>query len=167
MRKIIEKYADLFMAKVQKTDGCWLWSGGKAVRNTKFTPVVYGRYAIRLSRKSLTGFYAHRFSYELHKGPIPHGLQVDHLCKNTLCVNPAHLEAVSARTNVLRGNTVSAAHAKKTRCPQGHPYLGDNLTFKRRHGRVMRECRICKAARISAWRKRKKASQLSTPKSTK
>lgn len=57
---------------------------------------------------------------------LPKGRDVDHLCGVTLCVNPAHLEVVTHRTNILRGNSPQAANARKTHCPRGHPY--DMLT---------------------------------------
>ena len=68
---------------------CWIW--------TKSTNGKYG--TIKVDRFK----YAHRFSYEIHKGPIPAGLVIDHLCRTWLCVNPDHLEAVTNRENLNRG----------------------------------------------------------------
>lgn len=91
---------------------------------------------------------AHRVAYELVVGPIPDGLQLDHLCKVRKCVNPAHLEAVTCGENIRRGDTGKAAaevQSSKTHCPQGHPYSGDNLAhYRGRHGRRYRACRICR-----------------------
>ncbi|MDE1854509.1 MAG: HNH endonuclease [Thaumarchaeota archaeon] len=71
---------------------------------------------------------AHRFSYQLLIGQIPAGLTLDHLCRNRGCVNPAHLQAVSNRENLLRGKGWSGLNSRKTHCPKGHPLSGDNLS---------------------------------------
>lgn len=70
-------------------DGCWTWTGSKH-------PLGYGM------AKALGERYAHRVSYRLHRGPIPEGLTIDHLCRNRSCVNPAHLEVVSLAENIRR-----------------------------------------------------------------
>ena len=83
------KMPDRFWAKVDTSGSCWLW---RAQRN----PKGYGRFDI-----GGTPAYAHRVAYELINGPIPDGLEVDHLCWNPSCVNPEHLRAVSPQTNQL------------------------------------------------------------------
>lgn len=70
---------------------------------------------------------AHRFAYELIRGKIPEGLDIDHLCRNRQCVNPEHMEPVTPRENTIRGDTIPAHNLKKTHCPKGHPLSGDNL----------------------------------------
>lgn len=80
---------ELFWAKVRKTDICWLWKG--ATRNN------YG--AFRGNNETL---YAHRVAYEYLIGPIPEGLELDHICVNKHCCNPAHLEAVTHQENMQR-----------------------------------------------------------------
>src|SRR5207248_947904 len=99
-----------FLAKIDKTDGCWLWRGERPRG-------LYGRFKSGGRRVS-----AHRWAYEHWRGPIPEGLLIDHLCRNPGCVTPAHLEPVTQRTNLLRGDTFQARNVAKTHCPQGHPY---------------------------------------------
>src|SRR6266496_2265386 len=87
-----------FWAKVDRSGGsraCWLWTG-KTGRDG------YGRIGLG-GRGALVRVRAHRFAYELLIGPIPDGLQIDHLCRVRHCVNPAHLEPVTQRENILRG----------------------------------------------------------------
>lgn len=88
---------------------------------------------------------AHRIAYELVNGPIPEGLEIDHLCRNRLCVRPDHLEAVTTQENLRRGNGASARNARKDRCSQGHEFDETN-TYWRPDGKG-RDCRTCRAAR--------------------
>lgn len=82
----------------------------------------------------------HRVMYEMFAWPIPAGLQLDHLCRNRACANVAHLEPVTNRVNVLRGNTIVAACAAKTHCPAGHPYDEANTMLTTQGWRRCREC---------------------------
>ena len=134
-------YGPLFMKHVEKTDTCWIWKGAYGLYNLRFKPLKYGFYSTVLPTKRRVG--AHRWSYELHKGPIPKGLQIDHLCKNTLCVNPDHLEAVTQQTNLLRSDCVTTLNRKKTHCPSGHKYDGDNVKIINTNGLISRKCKIC------------------------
>src|SRR5688572_21764976 len=70
---------------------------------------------------------AHRLMYVALRGPIPDGLELDHLCRNHACVNPWHMEPVTGRVNKLRGTSPSAVHAAKTHCPKGHAYTPENV----------------------------------------
>ncbi len=83
--------AKRFWAKVEKTDGCWLWRGTKR-----------GDGRGRFKRNDRTLVYAYRFAYELVVGPIPGGLALDHLCDDPRCVNPAHLEPKTGAENTRR-----------------------------------------------------------------
>jgi hypothetical protein len=88
--------------------GCWLWVGARL-------PNGYG--SVRISGRTV---YAHRASYEHWRGAIPDGLQIDHLCRVRNCVNPSHLEAVTQRENMMRGEGRAAQRARWLLCPRGH-----------------------------------------------
>lgn len=85
-------------------DGCWNFTGGRNAEG-------YGRIALGDSIG-----YAHRIAYEAFAGPIPAGHDIDHLCRNPRCCNPAHLEAVTRRENLLRGETLTRAHLDGVDC---------------------------------------------------
>jgi hypothetical protein len=150
-----------FMAKVEKTDGCWYWTAS-------LWPGGYGQFKDKAKGSRHT--VAHRWSYEFFVGPIPEGMTIDHTCHNVdpacqggrtclhrRCVNPAHLEAVTERVNLLRGKSPWADNARKTHCPQGHPYDEEN-TIPLAPGR---RCRICAQANSAAqWRIRKTVKTL-------
>ncbi len=114
-----------FWSKAHVADnGCWEWTG------TKYTQ-GYGSFIVDGRRCP-----AHRVAYETLVGPIPEGLECDHLCRNRPCVNPAHIEPVTSSVNTLRGDH---AQRRKTHCPQGHPYDEENTV----HYRGQRGCRAC------------------------
>lgn len=119
------------------TDGCWLWTGW-------ISPTGYGSLKVR--KKNV---YAHRLAYELAHGPIPAGYQIDHLCRVRNCVNPSHLEAVTQRENLLRGDTIVAKHWKKTHCIHGHEFTAEN-TYTYSGGRVCRACVVRRRKERSA-----------------
>jgi hypothetical protein len=110
------------------SDGCWMWLGASAGGG-------YGDFHITAEPGKQRKMPAHRFAYETYVGPIPAGLQIDHLCRNRWCVNPEHLEPVTQQENIRRG-----FWATKTHCPQGHEYTEEN-TY--RHARGDRQCREC------------------------
>lgn len=122
-----------FWSKVEKTPTCWFWRAAVTLPPRG----GYGRFTVRK-----IPIYAHVFSYTKCIGPIPPGKQLDHLCRNRACVNPAHLQPVTEQENVLRGNGIAALNAQKTHCPKGHLLLGDNLTGfgLRVRGRYCRTC---------------------------
>jgi len=134
-----------FWAKVEITSSCWLWRGA-------LSQAGYGRFTVE-HRFDGGGRQteAHIFAYEIMRGSIPQGLVLDHLCRNTKCVNPDHLEPVTEAENVLRGVGAGALNKRKTHCPKGHPYDETN-TEHRASGR--RRCRECNRAALRAayWR---------------
>lgn len=130
-------------------DGCWLWNSRS----------LYKGYAAFQTERGVVR--AHRWSYEYFKGPIPEGMQVDHLCHNAdktcaggstchhrRCVNPEHLEAVDNLTNLSRSHR---HHVNRTHCPQGHPYDETN-TIRKPGKRICRACRTASNKRFSLLR---------------
>jgi hypothetical protein len=115
-------------------DGCW-----------QVSSVAPGAYA------KAGGCLAHRLVYESLVGPIPDGFHIDHLCRNTRCVCPWHLEPVTPAENVRRGIGPSAVNGKKSHCNRGHELVPANLIPRQ----VGRECRLCarEAERLRYHRK--------------
>ena len=128
---------DDFLSKLTPQGECLIWSG---TRNNG----GYGSYR---------RWFAHRFSYEQVYGMIPKGLQIDHLCRQRACVNPLHLEAVTCRENLLRGNTITASQVLRTHCPKNHEYTEANTYVQIGNGR---SCKICRLEATRRWRRSKK-----------
>lgn len=126
-----------FLAKVHKTDTCWLWEG---CRGGKYGQVNFERQK----------YLAHRLAYLLFVGSIPDGYEIDHLCRTPLCVNPAHLEAVTPRVNTLRSDGITAQNARKTHCKRGHPFDEANT----RWGAKGRDCKACQRIHAENSRRR-------------
>ena len=119
--------------------GCWIWQG-------RIEKNGYGRVYVGDEKVGV-----HRLFYETLVAEIPTGHQIDHLCKVRSCVNPNHLEAVSQYENNMRSDSPAAVNARKTSCPQGHPYDEINTgTWDRGNGRSMRYCRTCRRERHRA-----------------
>lgn len=114
-----------FLAKVERRGPyeCWPWSGKPSTGG-------YGQFGRQHKA-------AHVLVYEALVGPVPEGCVLDHLCRNRICCNPAHLEPVAEKTNVLRGIGPTAVNARKTLCHRGHP-----LDYTYPDGR--RDCRTCR-----------------------
>ena len=123
-------YEKRFWEKVEETDTCWLWTG----------TILQGGYGQCRPGPGLKK-YAHRVSYEWIVGPIPDGLELDHLCRVRRCVNPAHLEPVTHRENMRRGKGFGSANARKTHCIRGHEFTPENTLPN--HGPHARKCRTC------------------------
>ncbi len=118
-------------------NGCWEWTYTKDNQG-------YGHYYILGKNHQ-----AHRYSYEEYIGPIPEGLVIDHLCKNTSCVNPAHLEPVTQSENTLRGRTGW--------CKMGHEMTEENTRVRSYKGNTWRRCRICIKAESKNNNERRRA----------
>jgi hypothetical protein len=127
-RPLLER---LLSGAVEVEDGCWVW--GRGLGN------------------QITG-YAHRAAYEAAYGSVPPGLELDHLCRNRLCIRPDHLEAVTRRVNIMRG----LRSALKTHCDHGHLFSGDNIIVRKNGAR---NCRAC--ARANDRRQRARRAALS------
>ena len=125
-----------FAAKINKNgpNGCWIWTGFADKAGYARLRGSGGRYAEVL--------YAHRYSYERFVGPIPDGLTIDHLCRVRRCVNPVHLEAVTHRENMLRGESPAAKAVRRGTCPSGHAYV--------QLSNGARRCYICDSAKARA-----------------
>lgn len=138
-----------FWGKVDKSgeNGCWVWQEG--------TSGGYGRFHLKEGTGRYRSVRSHRFAYEEANGPVPDGLVLDHLCRNTACVNPAHLEAVTQWENTMRGEGPAAKLARKTRCKHGHDFTPEN-TKVRADG--TRECRTCRLDRQRERRARANAA---------
>lgn len=147
-----QELAERFLKYVdpeEREDGCWLWMGAQAGR----PDARYGRFWV--GRRTEAGHpaaeQAHRVSYELFVGPIPEGLEIDHLCRSSLCVNPEHLEPVTRLENQRRGFAPMQEQRKRTHCPKGHEYTEENTYV----WNGMRRCRRCNADHQAARRARR------------
>lgn len=128
---------------------CWSYKG---------TPNRCGYSRAKIGGKEVL---VHRLAYEHYVGLIPEGLEIDHLCRNRWCCNPAHLEPVSGKENKLRGETLNAGNARKTHCPRGHPYSGSNLRIKVGKKKTCRVCVACSREQASRrYYERKQAGTL-------
>lgn len=122
---------ETFWNKVQKSNDCWRWIG-------RIESYGYGRFYFKGKL-----ILAHRMAYELLVGEIKEGLQLDHLCRNRWCVNPAHLEQVTQKQNILRGVGAPAKNARKKNCPKcGSEY---SLYSNGKSGKT-RRCKPCSIA---------------------
>lgn len=125
------KLPDNIRSRIQvlpASGSCWIWTGQRNM----------GQYGtLYWDRKQRV---ASRLIYELLVGPVPDGLELDHLCRVRHCVNPDHLEPVTRRENVMRGIGVTSMNARKTHCMHGHEFTTEN-TYLDRKGQ--RSCKTC------------------------
>lgn len=133
-RRVNITEAERFWQYVQKTETCWNWTGGCSSSG-------YGVFATGSRvNGTLRCISAHRYVLTLFGQELQPALQIDHLCRNRVCVNPDHLEQVTAKVNTLRSTAPSAVNAQKTECHRGHPFDDVNTYFaKGGH----RQCRTC------------------------
>lgn len=133
------------MRRVDKRpDGCWQFTGA-------LTSYGYSQVRLGTGRPCALG---HRVAYEALIGPVPDGLELDHLCRNRACVNPAHLEPVTHQVNLLRGQTINASKAQQTHCVNGHEFTADNTRIYRDG---TRRCRACDRIRTAGYRAKGKS----------
>lgn len=122
-----------FWRSVDRSAGdiaCWPWLAYRDAHG-------YGWFGVKQSGVRRGGG-AHRFAYEFMKGPIPEGMTLDHLCRNSSCVNPAHLQPVPMSTNLKRRHFYS--QIARDACKHGHPATTEN-TGVRTNGSIY--CRVC------------------------
>lgn len=113
--------------RINKETGCWLWVGSRV-----------GGYG-NLTWHSQT-LIVHRFMYAWLVAPLPAGkAELDHLCRVRECCNPVHLELVTPKQNVLRGQGIAAKNSKKTQCKRGHLFSPENMVIKQGG----RQCKTC------------------------
>lgn len=128
-------------------DECWTWMGAKSGN------LGYGVFYVCEGRN----VPSHQFSYRLFCGPVPDGLELDHLCRKPLCCNPLHLEAVTHAENCLRGVGPTALNAKKSRCVRGHLFDSGNTHIPKGGGR---KCKRCHADRMKRFYRKHRKSVL-------
>lgn len=135
--------AQRFWSRVHKTNGCWIWLGAT-------NPKGYGQFFWK--RGDASHSYtrpAHIVAYELSLGPVPKGRELDHICQNRRCVNPAHLEPITHKENLMRGDTVCARKKMQTHCVNGHAFSPENTAFEKNGTRRCIECRRARQRRVA------------------
>lgn len=137
-----------FEARVSQDGECWVWTGSQHFSAHGGGP--YGRAMLQKNGQR-EQWYAHRLSWDIHRGEIPEGLTLDHLCRNTLCVNPDHLEPVPRSVNSLR--YVAAYREENPTC---RACGADD--WRHRPGKYGRYCAPCNRARVKRNKKKEKAS---------
>jgi hypothetical protein len=129
----------------EPNSGCVLWLG-------HIDKYGYGRFTASASRQ---GRVAHLVAYETYVGPVPVGMELDHLCRNRACRAVWHLEPVTHQVNLLRGVGTAAKNAAKSECVNGHPFDETNTARPYRNHRHHRQCRTCLRDASARWRRRR------------
>lgn len=133
-----------FWQKVNKTPNCWLWTASLNRGYGQMASGVPGNGPI----------LAHRFAYEMLRGPIPPGRQIDHLCRNRACVNPDHLQPVTQQMNMRRGLQSRLMNGMDNKCVNGHEYTPEN-TYRNPNNPLDVRCRECSRIRDRIRRAKK------------
>lgn len=122
---------------VNPQTGCWVWNGYR--NDDGYGQIDWG--GLR--------WLTHRATYTDQRGPIPDGMTLDHTCRNRACCNPWHLEVAEQRVNLYRGDSFVGLNARKTHCPQGHPYDEENtvVRYQPHKNAMARFCRACSVER--------------------
>ena len=133
---------------VENESGCWVWQGYVTLPGQGSNSHGYGLARDETGRKVGT----HRLVYRALVGEIPDGYDLDHLCRTRACCNPSHLEPVTRKQNVHRGEGLAGINARKTHCIRGHEFAGHNLRITPSGNRV---CRACQRIRMDKHLKSK------------
>ena len=155
-----ERLPERFWSKVQPCpmSGCWIWTG--ALFNSGYAELNSERQP---DGTRMPPHLGHRLSFEALVAPIGQGLQIDHLCRQRCCVNPAHLETVTPRENLRRSTAIVKFRewaAAITHCPRGHEYNERNTLLDKKGSRCCKACgtlkmryrRAAKAAGVRFFR---------------
>jgi hypothetical protein len=119
---------------MKKQNSCWNWQGSLSGG--------YSMYSV-----NRTTYHVHKFIFELFMHPVPKGMHLHHKCHNKACVNPWHLEVLSPREHVRKGNNPCGINMRKKFCAHGHPFNGRNVHIYTGRGWIERRCRKCESIR--------------------